>query len=207
QVRREGRIDVGRATASSAGVATTTAPAAGSRYVPFVNRWSAATTALSLMSLMSLLGGGCAADFDWRPRLVPDSDGAALVAAGREHSCILYQNGNVGCWGDNAAGQLGMEGVKELDRPRGVPLERDPVDLALGAYHSCARFADGTVACWGTDNGGFLGVTPPGCEPGDPTGSGCAVAPSPVAEIAGAVDLAAGGIKADGAPSDAVGFS
>jgi alpha-tubulin suppressor-like RCC1 family protein len=139
----------------------------------------------------------------WEPRRVPQDMPAQLVATGRWHSCVLYRNRNLGCWGENGSGQLGVPGSEALPRPLGVLLSADPVGVAAGAHHSCAALTDGAVQCWGTNHEGFLGVAAPDCAT-DP--AACRVAPSVVPSVTGAVAVAASGEFARSA-ADAVGFS
>jgi hypothetical protein len=84
---------------------------------------------------------------------------ALAIAVGRVHVCVILDDHEVKCWGDNSQGQLGLGDT----RPRG----RDPsevgdalptVDLGTGrtaraivarSYSSCALLDDGNVKCWG----------------------------------------------------------
>ncbi len=143
---------------------------------------------------MSLLG--CGDDSVAEPTRVSGLEPALRVFAGASHTCALLENGNVGCWGVNSAGQVSSGAPKQVTSPRGVALEEDPVDLALGAVHTCAAFGDGSVSCWGDDSQDFLGVGASCAE----SGTGCVSAPSVVAGISDAVSIAAGGVQADSLP-------
>jgi alpha-tubulin suppressor-like RCC1 family protein len=142
--------------------------------------------------LGSLLGTGCGEDVEDRPVLVEGLEPARRVAAGAYHTCAILQNGNLGCWGANDLGQVGVaDGDAVYWSPRGVALDEDPVDVALGAAHTCAALESGTVACWGNNAEGLLAAGSTPCEPN----GRCPAAPRPVVGLAGAVKVAAGGLS------------
>lgn len=98
------------------------------------------------------------------------------VAVGSAHTCVVLDNGDVKCWGDNRMGQLGVgSSVTAVDRGDALP----PVDLGrgrtvtslvAGAYHTCASLVGGDVKCWGDNRFGQLGLGAPGNRglvPGD----------------------------------------
>lgn len=64
------------------------------------------------------------------------------AGAGGYHSCVLLEDGDVGCWGDNAQGSA--------DDYRGGDAE----GLAAGFRATCVVLADGDVRCWGGNNYG-----------------------------------------------------
>ena len=60
------------------------------------------------------------------------------VGAGSEFTCALLISGNVKCWGDNGAGQLGRWVLNESNTPvkvRGI--NGNAVGIALGGAHAC----------------------------------------------------------------------
>jgi alpha-tubulin suppressor-like RCC1 family protein len=109
---------------------------------------------------------------------------AARLAAGAYHSCAVVV-GKVRCWGHGVRGQLG-DGEK-LDRSLPVTVRGldEVVEVVAADWFSCARRADGSVWCWGGNDHGQLGRA----------GGDSAVA-APVAGVAGALQLAAGGSTA-----------
>jgi alpha-tubulin suppressor-like RCC1 family protein len=83
----------------------------------------------------------------------------AKLASGAEHSCALWGDGAIACWGRGGDGQLG-NGQTPAVQPVPVevgPLRAPAVDLAAGGRHSCALWLDGAVSCWGANDHGQLG--------------------------------------------------
>ena len=88
--------------------------------------------------------------------------GAAKVAAGKDHTCVVLDDdrdttngGPVKCWGLNDEGQTthatnGDKGMVEVN----FGLSRKAVDIAVGHKHSCAILANKSVRCWGANGGG-----------------------------------------------------
>jgi alpha-tubulin suppressor-like RCC1 family protein len=78
------------------------------------------------------------------------------VAVGQDHACILYDNGQVMCWGHNSCGQLG-NGTLD-DRGINDVLNLEPaIHIAAGGDTTCAVLEDGTARCWGNNTDGQLG--------------------------------------------------
>jgi alpha-tubulin suppressor-like RCC1 family protein len=90
------------------------------------------------------------------------------VAMGNLHSCALFDDGRVKCWGESRLGQLGYGDVVRRGSASGQMGAALPyVDLgtnvrathlALGANHTCAALAGGGVKCWGANGFGQLGL-------------------------------------------------
>jgi alpha-tubulin suppressor-like RCC1 family protein len=88
---------------------------------------------------------------------------ATQVVEGSMHSCVLFSDGGVWCWGDNSYGQLGsatlsgsstpvnLDGVYTADQ--GTPATQ----LSAGGGVTCALYFDGSVWCWGQNDQGQLG--------------------------------------------------
>jgi alpha-tubulin suppressor-like RCC1 family protein len=89
------------------------------------------------------------------------------LEVGGGHSCALFTNGSVKCWGSNGYGQLGYSNVTASGDDPGemgtnlsfVDLGPDAVvqSLGLGETHSCAVMTNGSVKCWGDGANGRLG--------------------------------------------------
>jgi alpha-tubulin suppressor-like RCC1 family protein len=92
-----------------------------------------------------------------------------MITAGNHHSCALFANGRVKCWGEDANGALGNE---SLDYTTGdaagemgdnLPfIDLGTTDrvthLGTGYRHNCVLFETGKVKCWGYNSSGQLGL-------------------------------------------------
>ncbi len=73
------------------------------------------------------------------------------LEAGRRHACAQSADGQLWCWGDNTAGQLG---TAQASPPGPAPVARLGTDVtmfAAGLEHTCAVRANGSVWCWGSN--------------------------------------------------------
>ena len=81
------------------------------------------------------------------------------ITLGSVHSCVLFQNGNVWCWGDNSRGQLGIGSVGgNTSTATLVPGLTGVLSIALGGYHTCALTGTSSMYCWGSNSFGQAGV-------------------------------------------------
>jgi len=111
--------------------------------------------------------------------------GIVAVAAGRDHSVALKDDGSVLAWGDGSSGQLGNGSTSTQATPVFVKVGVSPtwvnltgvIAIAAGCWHTVALKNDGTVWAWGINNFGQLGNGVWGIEmtpvqvmegPGDP---------------------------------------
>lgn len=87
----------------------------------------------------------------------------ASIGAGAEHTCALFTNGNVRCWGEGDLGRLGYSNTNDLGDNEpisiigNVDLGGTVVQLAVGHLHNCALLSTGSVRCWGEGSYGKLG--------------------------------------------------
>ena len=83
------------------------------------------------------------------------------VAAGDSHTCALFDNGAVKCWGYNGFGQLGWGNTNDVTKPTDLPVLEGgarAIAISAGGLHTCALFDNGAVKCWGSNNYGQLGL-------------------------------------------------
>lgn len=82
--------------------------------------------------------------------------GFSRVALHSEHSCALTSTGDVWCWGDNGAGQLGFGFPLQVSLPtKVVGLTGAALSLSTGNRHTCAVTSGGAVQCWGSNDSNF----------------------------------------------------
>jgi len=85
------------------------------------------------------------------------------LVAGEAHTCALFEDGAVHCWGRAAAGELGSGSAATIgdDEPASagddVVLGGPAEQLAAGTQHTCALMRSGAVRCWGEGDHGRLG--------------------------------------------------
>ena len=89
------------------------------------------------------------------------------LALGYNHSCALFDDGTVKCWGRSDAGQLGQgdtlnhgnEPNQMGDQLPVVPLgtNKKATTIGAGGALSCVLLDDATVKCWGVNFSGQLG--------------------------------------------------
>ncbi len=92
---------------------------------------------------------------------------AVAVAAGEYHTCAILDNGDLKCWGENSAGQLGLGDTTDRgDNPGEMGDNLPPVDLGAGRtavavaaseFDTCAILDHGQMKCWGSGQSGRLG--------------------------------------------------
>ncbi|WP_198154605.1 hypothetical protein [Plesiocystis pacifica] len=85
------------------------------------------------------------------------------LSLGGNHSCGIFQDGGLRCWGQNDRGQLGYGNTNNLgddENLAGLPAVGVPPTIAvqLGAKHTCARVGNGEARCWGFNEQGQLGA-------------------------------------------------
>lgn len=83
------------------------------------------------------------------------------VALGKHHTCVILDNGEVKCWGNGAAGQLGYINVVVKNAPDSAPVllgvGRTAKAISAGEAHTCAILDNDNVKCWGANAQGELG--------------------------------------------------
>ncbi len=138
------------------------------------------------------------------PTPVPGLSSVVAVAAdgfsdgnggpgGSNHSLALLADGTVKAWGDNTFGQLGDGTTVQRNSPVTVVKAANNAPLVgikaidAGEIWSLALMSNGTARAWGDDSSGELGN-------GNATGPGQSPLPVRVRGVAGATQIAAGGL-------------
>jgi alpha-tubulin suppressor-like RCC1 family protein len=83
--------------------------------------------------------------------------GATVVTAGMYHTCALFGNGTVACWGRNNYGQLGDGSTNDRHTPVMVNGLANATTVNAGMFHTCSVVGGGGIDCWGRNNRGQLG--------------------------------------------------
>ena len=93
--------------------------------------------------------------------------GLSQVSAGSAHTCILWDDGEMACWGSNSHGQLGIGSTEDIGDDEIVrdnyelvdlPSGRTATSIAAGEDMTCALLDDASLACWGWGDSGRLGT-------------------------------------------------
>ena len=80
------------------------------------------------------------------------------IAAGGPHTCVLFNDGSLKCWGLNGSGQLGLgdiltRGKKASEMGNGLPFVdlggEKVIDVKASGIRTCALFEDRRLRCWG----------------------------------------------------------
>ena len=104
------------------------------------------------------LGNGTASHGSNSPTEVQGITNATEVTAGAAHTCALLSTGEMRCWGDDMAGQLGNNTIRYVqDSPVEVQGITDASQVAAGGELTCALLATGHLSCWGENGYGELG--------------------------------------------------
>jgi alpha-tubulin suppressor-like RCC1 family protein len=86
------------------------------------------------------------------------SSGVVSLVAGQSHTCAMFDDGRVMCWGWNGHGQLSDGTITQHSTPVDViGLSSGVTALATGRFHTCALTSTGGVKCWGSNLAGQLG--------------------------------------------------
>jgi alpha-tubulin suppressor-like RCC1 family protein len=146
------------------------------------------------------LGDGTVFDSDEPVDVTGLQSGVIDVAVGQGHSCALLDSGNVTCWGDNAAGQLGDGTTSERHVPALVNGLLSSVEaITSGQGHVCALLDTGQVQCWGDKSVGELGDGEAGSGPMNTHRSVYSTSPVSVCTSPGTGSLCTGGAVFSGA--------
>ena len=89
------------------------------------------------------------------------------ISTGESHTCAIFNNGSVKCWGRNQFGQLGYGDISnrgDSSNEMGLNLPfvdlgtgRTAISISAGFTHTCAILDNAKVKCWGRNLYGRLG--------------------------------------------------
>jgi alpha-tubulin suppressor-like RCC1 family protein len=104
------------------------------------------------------LGNGTVSSNQVSPVSVAVENKSLAIAVGNSHSLALKVDGTLLSWGNNSAGQLGINSpIGSQVSPVSVVNATDIIAIAAGDSHSLALKSDGTLLSWGNDFDGQLG--------------------------------------------------
>ena len=89
-----------------------------------------------------------------------DNKDVVVVSAGNSHTCAVFNDGTLACWGANYEAQLGDGSTSVRNVPTQVTFADNKTALTVGAgkRHTCAILNDNSLVCWGRNEEGQLGV-------------------------------------------------
>jgi cysteine-rich repeat protein len=116
------------------------------------------------------LGQGNTADRGDNPGEMPPpatnlgaADAIDISASNSGHTCAVFDDGTLRCWGNNTNGELGYGHTNRIGDqggempPATVNVGGNVIDVEVGDFHTCALLDTGKVRCWGVNNLGQLG--------------------------------------------------
>ncbi|MFL2957167.1 MAG: putative Ig domain-containing protein [Candidatus Thalassarchaeaceae archaeon] len=99
---------------------------------------------------------------------LPDRGPITNIALGNDHTCVLWSDGQIGCWGDNSQGQLGIGNTNTIGDESNemgsnlvlvdLPSSRSATAITAGNDFTCAILDDSSASCWGDGSNGRLGT-------------------------------------------------
>jgi alpha-tubulin suppressor-like RCC1 family protein len=134
--------------------------------------------------------GRNAEDYPLQPNVLASN--VKELAVGDEHACVLFNSGDVTCWGRNEFGELGLghqDNIGLSNKPiTGQISISNAKTIDAGYEHTCIITNNDKVQCWGRNEFGQLGI-------GNNNDIGDGPAEMPPIEVPlqfGAVDVSAG---------------
>ena len=84
------------------------------------------------------------------------------IVSSENHSCALFDNKKIKCWGRNSSGQLGYGHTNDIEHENApgqefVDVGGDVFKVVVGGSNTCVWTTDGSVKCWGSNGSDQLG--------------------------------------------------
>ena len=99
---------------------------------------------------------------------LPPGRNVSQLALGKTHTCAIWDDGSVSCWGSNDNGELGIENTNDIgdqDSEMGsnlgfvsFPNGNTAVNITAGDGFTCAILNNSDTVCWGDNQFGQLGI-------------------------------------------------
>ena len=89
---------------------------------------------------------------------VTNQNPVVSISSGRHHTCVLFSDSTVGCWGWNDRGQLGDGTTTSQSTMTMINVNSNMTALTTGDKHSCAILDNASLMCWGDNLHGQLGI-------------------------------------------------
>ncbi|MFN8491612.1 MAG: SdrD B-like domain-containing protein [Caldilineaceae bacterium] len=87
------------------------------------------------------------------------SSGVSAISTGDDHTCAVFLNNGLMCWGSNSAGELGTGNNNDSNTPVPVSgLTSGVSAISAGGSHTCAVAFNNGLMCWGANYSGQLGT-------------------------------------------------
>ena len=99
---------------------------------------------------------------------LPPGRNVSQLALGKTHTCAIWDDGTVSCWGSNDNGELGIENTNDIGDQGSemgsnlgfvsFPNGNTAVNITAGDGFTCAILNNSDTVCWGDNQFGQLGI-------------------------------------------------
>jgi alpha-tubulin suppressor-like RCC1 family protein len=123
-----------------------------------VTTFQADTPGFYQLKLTAAKGTQLQTDSFWVQALSSDTAARRPLAMDSwDTTCVVYDTGELGCFGEGGSGQLGRGSTVDSTIVTPVSNLTDFIQVATGEDHTCAVAQRGKVYCWGDNHAGQLG--------------------------------------------------